>query len=80
MEKNQLAGFLKEIRGIIKMNKVAKVFGMILLLLGIAFFIGAFLAYAQNIVSQITVLAAVGCICLVCAAVVFAVGKLTKKS
>ena len=51
------------------MRNILKIVALIIAVLGVAFLGGSYLAYIQGVVTQITVLAVVGVICLVIAAV-----------
>lgn len=55
--------------------KIWKIAAILLLLLGLAFLGGSWLAYLQGVVSQITILAAVGVVCLLASVICFIAGK-----
>lgn len=54
--------------------KIWKIAAILLLLLGLAFLSGSLLAYLQGIVTQITVLAVVGVVCLLASVICFIAG------
>ena len=61
-------------------GKIMKGIGWFVILLGLAFYAGAFLAKLQGILLQILPLAATGTVCLVCGIILLIAGSMKKRA